>query len=191
MRKRFGLPSDAVVVISAGRLSPEKNFSGFIAAAAPVISGRDRVYFVVLGEGVMRKELEQQIARAGLRERFLLPGFSSDVPALLAEADIFISSSHTEGLPVAVLEGAGAGLPVVATAVGGTPEVIRDGYNGLLVPPGDVAALRRSIERLLDNPEEARSMGRRGAALVLECFDFDQHARKLEALYLRTVRHVN
>lgn len=113
------------------------------------------------------------------------------MPALLAEADIFVSSSHTEGLPVAVLEGAGAGLPIVATAVGGTPEVVRDGHNGLLVPPGDVAALRRSIEYLLDNPEEARSMGRRGAVLVQECFDFDQHARKLEALYLRTVRYVN
>lgn len=191
IRKRYSLPENAMVVISAGRLSPEKNFAGLIDAAAPIIKERDHVYFIVLGEGVLRQELEQQIDMAGLRGRFMLPGFVADVQSLLADADIFVSSSHTEGLPVAVLEGAGAGLPVVATAVGGTPEVIRDGYNGLLVPAGDVTTLRRSIEHLLDNLDEAKQMGMRGAALVRESFDFESHARKLETLYLKVAKHVS
>lgn len=191
LRKRYLLPANAKVVISAGRLSPEKNFAGLIDAAVPILKERDYVYFVVLGEGVLRQELEQQIAMVGLQGRFLLPGFTADVPSLLADADIFVSSSHTEGLPVAVLEGAGAGLPVVATAVGGTPEVVRDEYNGLLVPAGDVAALRDSIEYLLDNYEEAQQMGVRGAKLVRDCFDFESHTSKLEALYLRVDRRAN
>ena len=191
IRDFYSLPGNATVVISAGRLSPEKNFAGLIEAAAPVIRDRDNVYFVVLGEGVLRQELERQIAKEGLQGRFLLPGFSEDVQSLLPDADIFVSPSHTEGLPVAVLEGAGAGLPVVATAVGGTPEVIRDRYNGLLVPAGDVDALRRSIEYLLESPVEARGMGVRGAALVRDYFGFEMHARKLEAVYYRVADHGN
>nr|WP_240732270.1 glycosyltransferase [Geobacter sp. FeAm09] len=185
IRDLLALPEDAVLVVSAGRLSPEKNFAGFIEAAAPIVRQREKVYFIVLGEGILRRELERQVAAAGLQGRFLLPGFSDNVPALLADADIFVSSSHTEGLPVAVLEGAGAGLPVVATAVGGTPEIVRGGYNGVLVPAGDVAALRQAMEHLLDNPEEAKDMGRRGAALVDEAFNFASQARKLEDLYVR------
>ena len=185
LRERFSLPREAALVVSVGRLSPEKNFAGFIEAAAPIIKQRENTYFIVLGEGVLRRELEQQVVDGGLRNRFLFPGFSDDVQSLLTDANIFVSSSHTEGLPVAVLEGAGAGLPVVATAVGGTPEVVRDGYNGLLVPAGDVAALRRAIERLLDSPEEARNMGRLGASLVSEEFNFETQSRRLEALYLR------
>ena len=188
IRERFSLPGDAVLVISVGRLSPEKNFAGLIEAATPIILQRNNIYFIVLGEGVLRQELEQQIFGKGLQSRFLLPGFSDDVQSLLTDANIFVSSSHTEGLPVAVLEGAGAGLPVVATAVGGTPEVVRDGYNGLLVPAGDVEALRRAIEHLLDNPDEAENMGRLGASLVGEEFNFETQSRKLEALYLRIAK---
>jgi glycosyltransferase involved in cell wall biosynthesis len=184
----FSLPRDAVVIVSAGRLSPEKNFAGLIEAAIPIIRQRNNIYFIVLGEGVLRQELEQQIVGNGLQNRFLLPGFCDDVQSLLTDANIFVSSSHTEGLPVAVLEGAGAGLPVVATAVGGTPEVVRDGYNGLLVPAGDVGALRRAIEHLLDNPDEARNMGRLGASLVGEEFNFETQSRKLEALYFRIAK---
>lgn len=191
LRKRYLLPANALVVISAGRLSPEKNFAGLVEAAVPIIKEHDNTYFIVLGEGVLRKELESQIVQAGLQGRFLLPGFTDDVQTLLGDADIFVSSSHTEGLPVAVLEGAGAGLPVVATAVGGTPEVVRDGYNGLLVPADDVAALRRAIKQLIDNPNKARDMGMRGAALVREHFDFENHTRKLEDLYLSVAKHAN
>lgn len=185
LRKRLSLPENATVVVSAGRLSPEKNYSGLIKAATPILKDRDSVFFVVYGEGVLRAELERQIVQAGIQHRFILPGFIADVQSMLADADIFVSSSHTEGLPVAILEAAGAGLPVVATAVGGTPEVVLDGFNGLLVPADDVNALGNAITYLLDNNDEAASMGKRGAELVRESFDFESHARKLEVLYRR------
>lgn len=96
IRDLFSLPKDAVLVVSVGRLSPEKNFAGLIKAAAPIVRQRENAYFIVLGEGVLRQDLEQQVLVAGLQGRFLLPGFNDNIQALLADADIFVSSSHTE-----------------------------------------------------------------------------------------------
>lgn len=189
LRSRLSLPENATVVVSAGRLSPEKNYSGLIKAATPILKERDSVFFVVYGEGVLRAELERQIVQAGIQHRFILPGFIADVQSMLADADIFVSPSHTEGLPVAVLEAAGAGLPVVATAVGGTPEVVHDGFNGLLVPAEDMKALGDAIAYLLNNSDEAACMGKRGAAMVRESFDFEMHARALEALYIKAIKN--
>lgn len=185
LRTRYSLPNDAKLVVSAGRLSIEKNFSGLIEAATPILKKQENIFFLVFGEGGERQELERQVIGAGLQGRFLFPGFVDDVPSLLSDADIFVSSSHTEGLPVAVLEGAAAGLPVVATAVGGTPEVVRDGYNGMLVGPGDMSALGRAIEHLLENPVKAKIMGGKGIVLVNQFFDFGSHTKKLETLYER------
>ena len=183
IKSRYSLPENSRVVISAGRLSPEKNFSGLVKAATPILKQYGNVFFLLLGEGSEREALEQQIADAGLVGRFLLPGFTADVQLLLPDADIFVSSSHTEGLPVAVLEGAGAGLPVVATAVGGTPEVVRDGWNGMLVRKGDMTALGQAIMHLLDDPDNSKAMGTKGAALVREQFAFKAQTEKLETLY--------
>jgi glycosyltransferase involved in cell wall biosynthesis len=183
LKQLLGLPDDTRVVVSAGRLSPEKNFSGLIDAACTVLKRTERVCFVVFGEGSERKRLEDMICVAGLQSRFFLPGFRSDIPELLPGADLFVSSSHTEGLPVAVLEAAGAGLPVVATDVGGTGEVILHNHNGLLVNKGDMSALAEAILAIIEQPEKMKLMGTAGACLVKEQFNFDAQAVELAVLY--------
>lgn len=183
IRERYSLPDTARIVISVGRLSPEKNFLGFIQAAKQILLKYEEVIFLVIGEGVERRRLEEQIVLSGLQGRFLLPGFSPDIPFLLPDAEIFVSSSDTEGLPVAVLEAAGAGLPVVATDVGGTAEAVHSDHNGILVQKGDMVALGHAIEHLLGNPEGARAMGIKGATLIKERFNFEAQTAKLEALY--------
>lgn len=183
LKNRYGLPQNARIVLSAGRLSPEKNFSGFVQAASRILRKYEDVYFLVLGEGPERESLERQIERTGLVGRFFLPGFVDDVQALLPDAHIFVSSSHTEGLPVAVLEAAGAGLPVIATDVGGTREAVLNDQTGILVPKEDMTALSHAIESLLNNPEKAAAMGNEGARLVRDQFNFEAQAIKLESLY--------
>lgn len=184
LKNHYALPDNARIVIAVGRLSPEKNFSGLIQAAKPILLKYEEVIFLLLGEGVERERLEEQILFSGLQDRFLLPGFSTEISSLLPDAEIFVSSSDTEGLPVAVLEAAGAGLPIVATDVGGTAEAVHNGYNGILVKKGDMASLSNAIMHLLENPEKARSMGVAGATLVKEKFNFEAQVAKLESLYL-------
>ena len=142
LQKYFTRPPE-MIVGAAGRLSPEKGFDVLVRTAAQVASQTDRVGFVVFGEGAERPALERQIAAAGLQERFILAGFTSDLDALLPALDVMALPSFTEGLPNVVLEAFAAGLPVVATAVGGVPEVLDDGVSGFLAPAADHAALAR------------------------------------------------
>jgi glycosyltransferase involved in cell wall biosynthesis len=175
----------ALIVGAAGRLSPEKGFDQYVEAAALVCMRRPDVGFVLFGDGPLRGKLQEQVAARGLRDRFILAGFRSDVDCFLSHLQLAVLSSHTEGLPVAVLEAMAARLPVVATAVGGTPEVIEDGVTGHLIPPGDTAALaRRIIDCLADDKERLR-MGQRGRRRVEEHFTFAAQARQYKALFER------
>lgn len=181
IRAELGVAADAVFVVSAGRLSPEKNHAGLIEAARLVFEKRDDVRFAVFGDGFLRPELERAIEQAGISDRFFLPGFRPDVRALLHEADIFVLPSHTEGLPNVVLEAFACQKPVVATAVGGTPEVVRQGRDGCLVSPGDMKGLAEAIAALAASPELRREMGESGYEHVRARFDYaSQTARYLE-----------
>lgn len=164
------------VVVTAGRLSPEKGFEVLIEAAGQVCARYPEAGFVLFGEGPERAALTRQIAAHGLQERFILAGFRSDVTAFLPHADLAVLSSWTEGLPVVVLEAMAAGLPVVATAVGGTPEVIEEGLQGYLVPAGDAAALARRIGDLLTQESVRRAMGERARQRITERFTFATQA---------------
>ena len=129
-----------LLVGAAGRLSPEKGFDVLVAAAASLVRAVPEAGFVLFGEGARRQALTEQVRAAGLAEHFVLPGFRRDLDELLPAFDVFALPSHTEGLPNVVLESFAAGVPVVATAVGGTPELVEDGVSGRLVPPGDARA---------------------------------------------------
>jgi glycosyltransferase involved in cell wall biosynthesis len=172
---------------AVGRLSPEKGFDVFVRAAAIVARHRPDVSFVLYGEGPLRPALEELIRREGLVGRFVLGGFRQDLPAVLPQLDVAVSSSHTEGLPVALLEAMAAGLPVVATRVGGTPEVVADGVTGLLVPPNDPAALAAKVMALLDDPRRA-AMGEAGRRRVRDEFTFEAMAERYERLFARVAR---
>lgn len=181
MRTELGIPQDAILVATAGRLSPEKNHLGLVETARLVLAKMPDVYFVVFGEGFLRPELEIAVADAGIGHRFFLPGFRSDVRSLLHEIDIFVLPSHTEGLPNVVLEAFACRKPVVATMVGGTPEVVSDGVNGILAPEGDMGRLAQGVLALAGDAGLREQMGRRGYLSVEEEFGFERQTE----LYLK------
>jgi glycosyltransferase involved in cell wall biosynthesis len=171
------------IVVGAGRLSPEKGVSVLIEAAKLVLEGDSQARFVVFGEGTQRPVLERLIANAGLIGRFALPGFRGDLDQLLPSADLFVLPSFTEGMPNVLLEAGAAGVPVVATAVGGTPEVVADGKTGCLVPPGDPERLARRILDLLGDETLRQKMGKAGREHVRAHFTFEAQAQAYLRLF--------
>jgi glycosyltransferase involved in cell wall biosynthesis len=176
------------IVAAAGRLSPEKGFGVLIDAVALLAPQHPKVGFILFGDGPLRDELTRRIAEHGLQNRLILAGFRSDLERVLPACDLAVSSSHTEGLPVVVLEEMAAGLPVVATAVGGTPEVVVDGVTGWLVPPSDPAALARRLTDVLASPESARAMGWAGRRRVETHFTFAAMAEGYLELFRAVAR---
>jgi glycosyltransferase involved in cell wall biosynthesis len=171
------------LVIAAGRLSREKGFSILIDAARLVLDRLPSARFIVFGEGALRPALERQIAVAGLTHHFALPGHRSDFDQLLASADLFVLPSLTEGLPNVVLEASSAGVPVIATAVGGNPEIIVDGVTGRLVPPNDSQALANQIVHLLTDEAGRRRMGQAAREYVTRRFSFARQAEMYLTLF--------
>jgi glycosyltransferase involved in cell wall biosynthesis len=185
-RLRALLPAPVRHVVGcAARLSPEKGVGRLVAAAAGTPA---EVGFVVFGDGPLRGEIEKQIAALGLGQRFVLAGFRDDVRRYLPYLDLLAIPSFTEGLPVVLLEAFAAGVPVVASAVGGIPEVLEDGRSGFLVPPADAAALATAIGRALSDEEARREMGRRGRDRVREDYSFARQSAAYQELFGRLLR---
>jgi glycosyltransferase involved in cell wall biosynthesis len=170
------------IVGAAGRLSPEKGFDVLVEAAEVVTQRDPSVGFVLFGQGPCRADLLRQINAAGLAGTFVLPGFRTDLDRFLPFFDLFTLPSYTEGLPNVVLEAFAAGVPVVATAVGGTPEVVTDGVNGYLVPPGDPQALADRICDALES-DRLQSMGEQGRQRVRDHYTFAVQGQAYRALF--------
>jgi glycosyltransferase involved in cell wall biosynthesis len=141
------------------------------------------LHLQIAGAGPERPALDEDIRALGLNDAVRFLGWQADLAPWLAGWDIFVQPSLEEGLPIAAMEAMAAGLPVVATAVGGTPELVEDGKTGWLVPPGDPAALVQRIRALLLNPEQARVIGAAGRARVREKFSTDRMVTELSAIY--------
>jgi glycosyltransferase involved in cell wall biosynthesis len=171
------------IVLAAGRLSPEKGFAILIEAAARVLGQTPSLGFALLGDGPLREPLTRQIAAAGIGDRFVLAGFRPDLDRLLPGSDLLVLPSYTEGLPNVVLEAFAARVPVVATAVGGTPEVIEEGVSGFLIPPGDVPSLAARIREVLATEERRRAMGERGYLRVTRDFTFATQSDRYQQLF--------
>jgi glycosyltransferase involved in cell wall biosynthesis len=167
---------------AAGRLSPEKGFAVLVEAAHRVLSEDTGAGLVLFGDGPLRHALERQVAAAGLSGHLVVAGFRDDLDRYLPWLDVLALPSHTEGLPNVALEACAAGVPVVATAVGGTPEVIEDGVNGYLVPPGDPRALAARLLAVLRSPDCGRALGQRGRQRVLDEFTFEAQAEQYRRL---------
>jgi len=176
------------IVVSAGRLSPDKGFDVLIRAATVVCTVDPGARFVVFGDGVLRDELPKQAAAAGLAEKMAFAGFRKDLDRLMPHADVFVLPSFNEGLPNVVLEASAAGVPVVATAVSGTPEAILDGQTGHLVPAGDAPALANRLLRLLGDAGLRRRMGLAGRAFMSGRFTFAAQARAYLDLFAELCR---
>ena len=170
------------IVLAAGRLSPEKGFDVLLEAASEVLRRFPAARFALFGEGAERSKLETRAEQLGLTGRFAMPGFTAELDRLLPWADVVVLPSFTEGLPNVALEASAAGVPIVATAVGGTPEVVKDGETGLLVPSGRPAAMAEALNRLLDSSGLRRSMGDAGRRRMREQFTFEAQADQYRAL---------
>jgi glycosyltransferase involved in cell wall biosynthesis len=167
------------IVGSAGRISPEKGFGVLVEAAAIVARSDPGAGFIHFGDGPLREAISRRIGELGLERRFILAGLRDDLDRFLPHWDLSVLPSFTEGLPTVVLESYAAGVPVVATAVGGTPEAVADGVDGYLVAPGDPIALARRILDLLKSEDERVAMGQRGRERIRAQFTFDAQARRL------------
>ena len=173
----------AVAVI--GNLWPVKAHRVLLEAAA-LLRGTP-IRFLCAGEGSERPFLENRIAELGLERSVFLLGHRTDVPALLSRSHALCLCSVAEGLSNAVTEGMAARLPVVATAVGGTPELVEEGVTGFLVRPGDPSALADRLRRLVAGPDLARRMGQKGRAFVEAELSLERMAEAHQALYLRAL----
>jgi glycosyltransferase involved in cell wall biosynthesis len=164
-----------------GRLAWEKGVDVFVAAAAKVASEYAEARFVVVGDGPDREALERQVDALHLRERVTLAGRRDDMAAVYGSFDILVSSSRQEGLPMAILEGMASGLPLIATAVGDVPTVVRDGVTGVLVPPDDVARLAEAMLKLLRDAAMRERLGVAARQLIAD----EYSAERMTADYLR------
>jgi glycosyltransferase involved in cell wall biosynthesis len=169
--------SGSRIVLMAGRLSPDKGVHVLIDAIPAVLAQAPDARFILCGDGVQRPELERQVGSLRLNDVVVFAGFRNDLDSWMPNADLFVLPSFTEGLPNVLLEAHACGVPVVATAVGGTPELVVDGETGLLVPPGDSAALAAGMTQLLRDDFRRRQMGRSAQNRVREQFTFEVQAR--------------
>lgn len=171
------------VVLSAGRLSPEKGFVVLVDAAAELLKSLPNVGFVHFGEGPERARIEARIRDWKLQDRFVLAGFTKELDALLPSADLVVLPSFTEGMPNVLLEAGAAGVASVATRVGGSPEVVADGETGLLVPPGDSRELARAMVCLLNDDDRRLTMGRAARLRMGERYSFESQAKRYRRLF--------
>jgi glycosyltransferase involved in cell wall biosynthesis len=178
-----GTPGPGPVLASVGRLSAEKGHADLIDALAIVRARGHAVTAVLVGDGPERARLIERIRDRQLDGTVHLPGYLEQPQRILEETDLAVLPSHTEGLPNAALEAMAMGVPVLATAVGGTPEVITDGVTGRLVPSRSPAALADAIEDFVLRPEPWRAMAGAARAVVQREFDFEARTRRMEAIY--------
>ena len=176
------------VVLVGNMHSDVKGHPCLIAGARAVVREFPSIRFVLAGDGEQRQNFEEQVARLGLQNHFLFLGRRDDVPRLLACCDIAVLPSRAEGLPNAVLEYLAAGLPTVASQVGGNAEIIQDGKTGLLVPPENPSALSDALLRLLRDPDFAMSLGNHGREYVISEFSFQRMIENTDQLYTELLR---
>ena len=188
VRRELGLADDTPLVGVVSRLTRLKGLEDFLEAAAIVRSRIPAARFLVAGETNPMdrdylRELQEHAARCGVAEHVTFTGIRNDVPAVLASVTVSVMPSLNEALSNVVLESMAAGAPTVATRVGGTPEAVVDGVTGILVPPGDSAALADAIVHLLKNPQLAARLGCAARARIADHFSVRRMVRATEDLY--------
>lgn len=183
IRARFGIPERAELVGAVAVMRVQKRFDLWLEVARQLLTQRLDIHFLIVGDGQLRAELETRAAALGIAERVTFAGLQTDVRPFLEAMDLFLISSEHEGLPLALLEAMAMRLPVVATAVGGIPEVVEPGVSGMLVPFGDPAALAAAAAELLADPARRAALGEAARWRVEERFSIERMARELEAIY--------
>jgi len=183
LRSSIGV-DDRFVWLAVGRFEIAKDYPNMLHAFAQVCQRDSNAVLLLVGHGSLQQETESLAQSLGLGDRIRFLGVRSDVPEVMAAADGYVMSSAWEGMPIALLEAGAAGLPIVATRVGGNHEVVRDGESGFLVPPRDAAALGQAMLRLMEQaPERRRDMGERGREHVRVHYGLGRVVERWQDLY--------
>jgi len=187
-RSQFGIPDDAILLAAAGQLIPRKGHRFLLQAFADLAASRDDVRLIVFGEGELGDALREQADSLGIGDRVQFAGFRDDLDDYVACFDIFVHPALAEGLGVAALKAAAAGVPVVGFAAGGLVEAVAHGETGLLVPAGDAGALRDAIATLLDDAALRHRLGGAGRERMRREFSIAEMARRHVEVYESVIR---
>jgi glycosyltransferase involved in cell wall biosynthesis len=182
LRRELGSNVSDPIIITVGRFSQAKGYEDMIKAFSLLRDHGKKPVLLMVGSGNQAESIQAQVDSLNLHESVILAGERQDVPQLLAASDVFASSSHREGLPLAVLEAMMAGLPVVATSVGDIPNVVTE-ETGVIVPPHQPEQLAAAIEKLLDDPEQRQLMGRAARQRAIHEYSVDAWMKRHVALY--------
>jgi glycosyltransferase involved in cell wall biosynthesis len=189
VRREFNIPDRAPIIGMMARVAPQKDFATLARAAVRILQTEPEARFLVAGDFASRdnhehyQRVRSDLQACGVAEAFIFTGYRKDVPRLLNSLDVFVLSTHCEGLPLVILEAMARGKPVVATAVDGIPEIVQDTESGLLFPHQDHETLAAHIVGLLRNGVWARRLGEAGRRLVRTAFSRTQFAAGMNAVY--------
>jgi glycosyltransferase involved in cell wall biosynthesis len=189
LRRELGLARDEAVILAVGRLSHEKGHADLIRAAAALkaMSGAPRFRVVLVGDGPEREPLAQMALRLGIQQRITFAGFQRDTRPYYAVATLVAVPSHSEGSPNVVLEAMAAGLPIAANAVGGVPEILEEGANGLMVRPRNPEAMAKAMLRILSDPELRSRLGSTARSRAESTYTPEAYRRALVGFYQQTL----
>ncbi|MFA7159255.1 MAG: glycosyltransferase family 4 protein [Kiritimatiellia bacterium] len=182
MRKELGIPPGAFVAGTAGRLTPVKGHKYLIAAAQKALLTMPGMIFVFLGDGELLAELKAQADKAGIRDNIMFLGWRQDVAGVMSAFDVFVLPSLNEGMGKVLVEAMAMGKPIVASSVGGIPDLVIHGENGLLVPCADAGAIAGALETLRGDPAQRKKMGDRGRVMAAD-YGVESMVRKIDRLY--------
>lgn len=189
MREKLGVNKETKLVATIGRLSPEKGIRDLVNAVPTILNEFANIRILIIGEGPEKDNLEKQVIHSGLSDIVLFVGFLSNIEDIYPELDLIVLPSYTEGLPKVILEALSHGKPVVATSVGGVPEIIISGQTGILVPPRLPESLGKAINNLLSDSAKAKCLGEAGRSLIRSRFSMKARTRKLEEVYLSVLEN--
>jgi glycosyltransferase involved in cell wall biosynthesis len=178
----LGIPSEMTVVGTVGRLTPVKGQEVLIRAASELISRGEKIFLVLLGDGELRRHLEDLSYRLDIAGYVRFLGWRPDVAQVMAACDIFCLPSRNEGMGKVLVEAMAMGKPIIASSIGGIPDIVRSGENGILVPAGDAAAWAEAIAHLCRDPEERRRMGDAGMQMA-PCYSSEEMIKRIDRLY--------
>ncbi|MHB1001846.1 MAG: glycosyltransferase [Armatimonadota bacterium] len=173
LRTELGIPDGALVLGIIAQLIERKGHRYLLDAMPNILARFPQTVLLILGQGQMQSKIEEQVKSLGIEKNVIFGGFRNDIPYVLQELDLLVHPAMMEGLGVAILQAMSAGLPVVASGVGGIPEAVRDGINGITVPPADTKALEDAIIKLLGDPVLRKEMGDVGRRIVVDEFSVE------------------
>jgi len=188
IRRDLGLPLDGPIVGTVGRFSAQKNPLEWVRVAEIIHREIPECCFLMVGDGPLRSQVESALVQLGLKERVLLPGISRNIPQLMAAMDVFLLTSRWEGLPRVIPQAMSMQLPVVATGVDGSAEVVMSGVNGFVCPPGDIDGLAKHCVNLLRDEQLRQKISQAGTRTVVNTFDLSQMIEGIDDLYALLIK---